>query len=109
MKIYLLNPDGFTRADVKALIASWNDSVDWQLRVTKDGFAYMSHIIGRNELEGVAFYAGAYMAGKGFSGPTAASDPQWIEKIYQVLMVCRQRLLKDGAPAEAIFWEMEPW
>ncbi|MGO2201221.1 hypothetical protein [Pseudomonas helleri] len=50
-----LNNRTFTLDDVRQLIASKDDSVDRQLRVTDDGIAYISDITGAEHKDGLSF------------------------------------------------------
>ena len=54
--IDLNNPEALTRGSVAQLIASASDRTNTQLRVTKDGLAFISSTdVGANNVEGVAF------------------------------------------------------
>ena len=83
MKINL--NEHFTTQDVAQLIASRDDSQHRQLRVTKAGEAYLSDIVGVNDISGLAFRLETCTAGNGYTGHTAAADPKYVALIEKVL------------------------
>ena len=82
MKIDLNSPTDFTIENVAALIASKDDSVHRQLRVTSDGFAFLSDEVGNINTEGLAFRLETWCFGNGYCGKEAANDPTWVKKVY---------------------------
>jgi len=85
MEIDLNNPKQFTRENVKRLIASGNDTTHTQLRVSKEGIAYMSDIVGDEEIEDLSFRLETWSPGAGCVGEAAASDDEWLDRIYDCL------------------------
>jgi hypothetical protein len=85
MEIDLTNPTDFTIANVRALLASVDDSEDTQLRVTKVGKAYLSDITGSEQKEGLRFRAETWDAGNGYVGEAAAADTEWVERVFGCL------------------------
>lgn len=55
MQIDLNSPDGLTLDAVRQLLASASDDVHNQLRVTKDGIAYLSTVTGGQDIDGLLF------------------------------------------------------
>lgn len=85
MEIDLNDPQEFTLENVRRLIASEDDSADRQIRVTQDGRAYLSDVVGNKETDGLAFRLESLMQGNGYTGAAAAADDQWVRRIYNVL------------------------
>lgn len=85
MQIDLKNPQDFTMENVRKLIASKDDSAPRQIRVTKDGIAYLSDVIGNRELDGLSFRLESLMRGNGYTGAKAAANDGWVRRIYNVL------------------------
>ena len=83
MEIDLTRP--FTKDDVRALLASVDDSQNWQLRVRKDGSAFLSADVGANKLDGILFRLETWDVGNGYVGPNAAADDDFVQRIYSVL------------------------
>lgn len=83
MKIDLNQP--FTTEDVAALLASKDDSRHRQLRVDKNGVAFLSDEVGAQSLEGLAFRLETWNAGGGYTGPKAATDAGWVKRIEDAL------------------------
>ncbi|MBU2521162.1 MAG: hypothetical protein KKD50_02915 [Proteobacteria bacterium] len=74
MKINLNDPNQFTLEGVRQLLASEEDTQHWQLRVTKDGFAYLSSEIGNINIQGLSFRLETMMAGNSYVGDAASKD-----------------------------------
>ena len=83
MEINLTRP--FTKNDVRALLASVDDSQHWQLRVTTEGTAFLSADVGAAELDGILFRLETWDAGNGYVGPNAAANDGFVQRIYDVL------------------------
>ncbi len=83
MQIDLNQP--FTLEDIKELIASKDDSVHRQLRVTVDGAAFLSDVVGNIDTDGLAFSVETWSAGNGFVGEAAANDLAWVKKVEAIL------------------------
>ncbi len=85
MKINLNDPQQFTFENVRKLIASKDDSQHRQLRVTKDGIAYLSDTIGNKDIDDLSFRLETWIAGNDYVGEAASDDDKWVEKIYKCL------------------------
>lgn len=86
MQIDLNNPVSFTLEAVRQLIASGNDDVHNQLRVTKTGNAYLSTAaVGGVDTDGLLFRLETWSAGSGCVGPIPASDAVWVMQIFNAL------------------------
>lgn len=83
MEIDLNNPAEFTKESVRQLIASGDDSSHTQLRITKDGKAFLSKKVGADNIVGIAFRLETWIKGNGYVGPEAAKDDEWIERLYE--------------------------
>jgi hypothetical protein len=84
--INLSDPASFTLDAVRQMIASGDDKVHNQLRVTKDGTAWLStDAVGGVSVEGLLFRLETWSAGSGCVGPVAASDGVWVMQIYNAL------------------------
>lgn len=75
----------FTVDDVRRLIASKDDSQARQIRVTKEGIAFISDAVGSLDLENILFRLETFSAGNGYTGEDAALDTHWVSKIHEVL------------------------
>ena len=83
MKIDLNKP--FTTEDVAQLMASKDDSAHRQLRVTKQGIAFLSDEVGAKNISGLAFRLETWIAGNGYVGPEVTSDAHFVGRIERVL------------------------
>ena len=83
MQIDLNQP--FTTENVKALLASKDDSLHRQLRVTSDGNAYLSDVVGNIDTAGLGFCVETWSAGNGYVGEAAANDASWVSKVEAIL------------------------
>lgn len=68
-----LNQPFFT-TDVAQLLASQNDTQNWQLRVTSAGIADLSSTVGASNIAGLAFSLETWLAGNGYVGAKTAAD-----------------------------------
>jgi hypothetical protein len=85
-RIDLTNPREFTPENVRAMLAAADDRKRNQIRVTKDGMAYISEeVCGNRDIAGLAFRLETFMPGNGYVGPAAASDSSYADTIYAVL------------------------
>jgi hypothetical protein len=75
----------FTTEDVKNLIASKDDSVHRQLRVSSGGIAYLSDTVGNIDTDGLAFCVETWSAGTGHVGALAANDESGVSRVEAVL------------------------
>jgi len=82
LTIDLKDPQQLTRENVAKLIGSQLDTKDWQLRVSKDGVAYLSEIVGAEDVDGLAFRLETWCAGNNYVGFQAAHDPHWVEQVF---------------------------
>lgn len=85
MKINLTDPYDFTLERVRALIASKDDTASRQLRVSKDGFAYLSDDVGSEKLDGVLCRFETYEQSNDYTGVAAASDNEWVSRVCEAL------------------------
>ncbi|MBC3375052.1 hypothetical protein HU762_13965 [Pseudomonas sp. SWRI92] len=86
MQIDLNDPDGLTVEAVRQLLASASDDEHTQLRVTKDGIAYLSSgVVGGADIDGLLFRLETWAKGSGYVGRVAASDEVWVTQIYNAL------------------------
>ncbi|MCK9691322.1 hypothetical protein [Pseudomonas syringae] len=86
MQIDLNQPGALTLVSVSQLIGSANDSTHTQLRVTDAGIAYISNTdVGLNNVDNLAFRFETWSRGTDYVGKRAASDPAWVERIYNAL------------------------
>jgi hypothetical protein len=85
MEIDLNDPNQFTKENVKRLIASGYGFAPTQLRVSRNGIAHLSHIVGFEEVENLSFRLEHWCAKGGYVGKSAASNDEWVERIYSCL------------------------
>jgi hypothetical protein len=85
MHVDLNNPSDFTFENIRRLIASGDDTVDSQIRVTRNGLALLSRIVGSDALEGFVLRLETSLAGQGRVGAAAASDDRLVGRIYHSL------------------------
>lgn len=85
MKIDLTNPTNFVLENVRALLASGDNDIDIQLRVTMDGIAFLSDITGPERRDGLLFRLETWDAEGNHVGPKAAADDEWVNRIYECL------------------------
>lgn len=75
----------FTQENVSSLIGSVIDNQNWQLRVTKNGLAYLSDVVGNQNTENLAFRLETWCAGNNYVGFQAAHDESWVSQVYKDL------------------------
>lgn len=75
----------FTIEDVANLLASKDDSQYRQLRVTKNGIAYISDEVGADNIDGLAFRFETWDAGNDYCGVKASRDTSWVRRVYDDL------------------------
>lgn len=83
--IDLTNPHEFTEENVAKLLGSKDDTQHRQLRVTKEGIAFLSDVIGSEDIEGLAFRFEIWSVGKGYTGKEAEKDKKFVQRIYTAL------------------------
>lgn len=85
MQIDLNDPQEFTFEQVRLLIASGNDRVHNQLRVSRSGQAWLSTVVGGTDTGSLLFRLETWAAGSGYVGPAAATDDEWVSRIFRAL------------------------
>lgn len=86
MQINLNNPEDLTQAAVRELLASASDDEHTQLRVTREGIAYISSgTVGGVNIDGLLFRLETWAKGSGYVGIVAASDEVWVMQIFNAL------------------------
>ncbi|WDG40699.1 hypothetical protein PUP72_18830 [Pseudomonas synxantha] len=86
MQINLNNPEDLTQTAVRELLASASDDEHTQLRVTKEGIAYISSgTVGGVNIDGLLFRLETWAKGSGYVGIVAASDEVWVMQIFNAL------------------------
>jgi hypothetical protein len=83
--IDLKDPEQLSADNVARLIGSRDDSVHRELRVSKDGIAYLSDIVGNADTGGLAFSLGVWVSGNGYVGLEASRDEQYVEEVLEDL------------------------
>lgn len=84
-QINLNDPNDFTRDNVAELLASVQDTQNWQLRVTKSGIAYLSDVVGGWDVSALAFRLETWCAHNGYVGAEAAKDERWVDQVFKDL------------------------
>ena len=87
MRINLNDPEEFTTENLQKLIASEDDSVNTQFRVTDDGFLFLSRIVGNKGLEGIKFRLETNSAYNGYVGQEASENSNWVNRIYTAIKI----------------------
>ncbi len=86
LTIDLTKPDALTHESVARLLASATDRTNTQLRVTKEGAAFISSTnVGADRIDGLAFRLETFSAGTDHVGPAAAKDSDWVNRILKAL------------------------
>ena len=85
MTIDLNNPTEFTIDNLRKLIASEDDSVHTQFRVTNKGILFLSKSVGNKDLDGILFRLETNGAYNGYVGTEAANNDNWVTRIYEVV------------------------
>lgn len=85
MQLDLKDPAAFALDGIRNLIASKNDSQNSQLRVTKDGIAFLSNQVGADNIDGLAFRFETWGTGNDCCGPNAAANAGWVKTVYRHL------------------------
>ena len=86
VQIDLNNPENLTLGNVRLLLASASDDEHTQLRVTKEGIAYISSgVVGGADIAGLVFRLETWAKGSGYVGNVAASDEVWVMQIFNAL------------------------
>ena len=85
MQIDLTDPDDFTLEAVRKLIAEGDDTTNSQMRITEDGFAFLSDDVGTQNIAGIRARWETFIAGNGYVGPEAAEDEKWVAEVFRRL------------------------
>ncbi|CAN7661082.1 hypothetical protein LJR232_005020 [Aquipseudomonas alcaligenes] len=84
--IKLNEPGALSIESVRRLLASHDDQTHSQIRVNKDGIAFLStEHYGNSGLEDIKFRIETFQAGNGCTGEDAASDDAWVRLVYNAL------------------------
>ncbi|WP_061534856.1 hypothetical protein [Collimonas arenae] len=84
-EIDLNQPGELTKANIAALVATGDDSVHTQIRVSKVGKLYVSETVGSKEIDDLLFRLETNTAGNGYVGPDAAKNTARIDRLYKVI------------------------
>jgi len=86
MTIDLTQDGALTLDSVQSLLAFTSDDTYTQLRVTKAGIAFIATDKDPKPSTGdLRFCVEGFSAGAGYVGPQAATDLDWVGRIYKVL------------------------
>ncbi len=90
MKVNLYDPSEFTKDGVRRLLASKTGSESshglYQLRVTKDGIAYIEHNVFRTAQSDWQNHAILFEKwNRSYVGKGAATDDEWVSDVYEML------------------------
>lgn len=86
MQIDLNDSHNLTLDAVRQLLASASDDEHTQLRVTREGIAYISSgVVGGVDIDGLLFRLETWAKGSGYVGNVAASDAVWVMQIFNAL------------------------
>lgn len=86
VSIDLTQPQSFTLDAVRQMLAGGDDRVHNQLRVSRQGLAWLStSAVGGVDIDGLLFRLETWAAGSGCVGPVAASDAVWVTQIFNAL------------------------
>lgn len=85
MRINLNNPDDFTMESIQKLIASEDDTVNTQFRITNDGYLILSKDTGSENLQNIVFRLETNIAGNDYVGISASEDLNWVKRVYDVI------------------------
>ena|SRR2546422_117185 len=85
MTLNLNESENFTIERVRQFIASCDDSVHRQIRVTDGGIVFISDTVGASHTEGIAFCLESFIAGNDYFGAKASRDDKWVGRIHAAL------------------------
>lgn len=85
MRINLNDPNDFTIENVKKLIASHDDSVHTQFRVTTNGYLFLSEVVGNQQLDGILFRLETNSSYNGYVGEKGANNESWVKRVYEAI------------------------
>jgi hypothetical protein len=81
MRIDLTKSGGATLEEVRKLLASKDDTINRQLRVDGQGFAFLSDEVGAENIGGLKFRFETWAAGNGYCGLKAADDDAYLASV----------------------------
>lgn len=84
------NMETLTRDELVELIKNGDDNYDNQIRVTEDGYVYLSRSVGADDIEGLRFRFETLDAVNGYVGVEASKDESYIDDLYRGLVNCWQ-------------------
>jgi hypothetical protein len=85
MRINLNKSSEFTIESLQNLIANTDDKTRSQIRVTKDGYLFISKETGGDNLANILFRLETFQAGNGYVGPEAAADIRFVERLFTAI------------------------
>ena len=76
-----------TIAELKQLIALGDDNYANQIRVTKDGYVFLSReIVGAENIENILYRFETFDAHNNYVGVEAANDETYIRRLYKTIV-----------------------
>lgn len=85
MELDLNQPDALSVENVRAFLASGDDTQDTQLRVSLSGKVFLQQVTGPEELDGILFRFETWDAGNENVGSAAAQKEDWVKAIRATL------------------------
>src|SRR5690606_22727333 len=85
MEINLSDPEDFTIENVRKLIASEDDTVHTQFRVTKTGKLVLARTVGNKHVDDILFRLETNGAFNGYVGIKASQNDHWVNRVYNVV------------------------
>lgn len=85
MQIDLNDPLQFTLSNIALLLGSKDDSEHRQIRVTREGIAFLADEVGNVNTDELAFRMETFSAGTAYVGYEASQDPNWVQRVYNCL------------------------
>lgn len=73
----------FTKQRLRELIASIEDNSRTQLRISNNGYLYLTNKLNDNKND--LFRFESFMAGNGYVGKKASEDSEWIDQLFQTI------------------------
>jgi hypothetical protein len=93
---------GVTLEEVRALVASRDDSKYVQLRVSNDGIAFFWDGKPLDGVEDCALRFEGFAAGNDYVGAEAAKDEEWVRRIHTALTT-NWEMVKDMDPGQGLY------
>lgn len=92
----------FTIEDMKELIYNGDDSHNNQIRVTNDGYIFLSEDkFGNEALENIRFYGHTFVRNNDYVGPNAAESVRHITYLYTIFTNAWNSGIKEAFVDEA--------